>query len=482
MVFSSLFFVFCFFPLNMLLYWLMPDLKRKNIVMLIFSLIFYAWGGPLYIFLLVGMTLADYIAAILIEDSQTDGQRKAMLAVGCGVNLTLLVIFKYLTFILTNIHNLCGVPEEVLQIALPIGISFYTFQLLSYMVDVYRGEVYAQRNFATLLLYVSLFHQCIAGPIIRYETVAAELSDRRVKVTDLYQGTRRFAIGLAKKALLANYCGTLANTFLCATDNAAGADVLLQKSALSILIGSICYTMQIYLDFSAYSDMAIGMGRMIGFHYLENFDYPYMSASITEFWRRWHISLSTFFRDYVYIPLGGNRCSKARHIFNLLVVWTLTGFWHGASWNYMFWGLFNFAFLMLEKFLLADRMDDIPSPIMHIYALLVINFGWILFRCENLSWLGIELKGLLGLNGNGFCNYETLVNLKSNMFFLVVAMIACTPLAKNIRLLIQKLAYRNNIAANVHQVIQALIPVVLLILSTASLVGDSYNPFLYLRF
>ncbi|MCD8368575.1 MAG: MBOAT family protein [Clostridiales bacterium] len=482
MVFSDLLFLFAFFPLNMLFYWLMPDISRKNRVLLIFSLIFYAWAGPVYLLLLVGMTFADWVVALQIEHCRTPRGRKGMLAVGCTVNLTLLCIFKYLTFLLENVQFLFGVPSKIVEITLPIGISFYTFQLLSYMVDVYRTTVKAQRRFTMLLLYVSLFHQCIAGPIIRYETVEGELTLRSVSSEDLAYGIRRFTVGLAKKALFANYCGSLADTFLVATDAANGAATLATRPALSILLGTICYTMQIYLDFSAYSDMAIGMGRMVGFHYLENFLYPYQSTSITEFWRRWHISLSSFFRDYLYIPLGGNRCKRSRIILNTLIVWVCTGFWHGASWNYMLWGLFYFAMLCLEKFVCPDFPERMPRIAAHLYVLLVVNFGWMLFRCENLTWLGIELKGLLGLNGNGFVSYETLTTLKSNFIFLLAAALACTPLVKVLGERLTELCKRSLKLTTVYQTILAVIPVALTVVSTACLVGDSYNPFLYFRF
>ncbi|MCD8160982.1 MAG: MBOAT family protein [Clostridiales bacterium] len=482
MVFSDLLFVFAFFPLNMLFYWLMPDIPRKNRVLLIFSLIFYAWAGPMYLLLLVGMAFADYVVALQVERCKTRRSRKLVLAAGCTINLTLLCIFKYLTFLLENIQFLFGVPSEIVEITLPIGISFYTFQLLSYMVDVYRGTVRAQRKFTTLLLYVSLFHQCIAGPIVRYETVERELTSRSVSSDDLAYGIRRFTVGLAKKALFANYCSSLADTFLVATDAADGAATLATQPALSILLGTVCYTLQIYLDFSAYSDMAIGMGRMVGFHYLENFLYPYQSTSITEFWRRWHVSLSSFFRDYLYIPLGGSRCKRSRIIFNTLVVWVCTGFWHGASWNYMLWGLFYFAMLCLEKFVFPNFTQRMPRVAAHLYVLLVVNFGWMLFRCENLSWLGIELKGLLGLNGNGFVNYETLTTLKANFIFLLAAALACTPLVKRLGERLTDWCQRSLRLATVYQTVLAVIPVALTVVATACLVGDSYNPFLYFRF
>lgn len=482
LVFSSLLFVYAFFPLNLLCYRLMPDLKWRNRVMLVFSLIFYAWAGPVYLLLLVAMTLADWLVTREMDLCCEQTLRKRWLIIGCVINIGLLCIFKYLTFFLQNFHNWFGVPETVVAITLPIGISFYTFQLLSYIVDVYRKEVAAQQNFFTLLLYVSMFHQCIAGPIVRYEHVEKELTDRKILRADVAYGIRRFTIGLAKKALLANACGSFADSFLVSTSSDTIYDTLVSQPALSVWLGMFAYTMQIYLDFSAYSDMAIGMGRMIGFHYHENFNYPYISKSITEFWRRWHISLSTFFRDYVYIPLGGNRCSKLRHIFNLLVVWALTGFWHGASWNFLLWGLYYFVFLIIEKEVTARSGIHVPRFLSHLYTILIVSFGWMIFRFDALSQVSAVLKGLFGLNGNGFTNYETTVALKGSFFFFIVAILACTPLVKMVGEKIQERALTAHNAQVVLQVAQVAVPIALLILSTAALVGDSYNPFLYFRF
>ncbi len=460
----------------------MPDLKWRNRIMLIFSLIFYAWAGPVYLLLLVGMTLADWLVTKEMSKCMEQKLRKRCLIIGCTINIGLLCFFKYLSFFLQNFHNWFGVPENVLAITLPIGISFYTFQLLSYVVDVYRREVQAQENFFTLLLYVSMFHQCIAGPIVRYEHVEKELTNRKILRADVAYGIRRFTIGLAKKALLANTCGSFADSFLAATSSDSIYTTLISQPVLSVWLGMFAYTMQIYLDFSAYSDMAIGMGRMIGFHYHENFNYPYISKSITEFWRRWHISLSTFFRDYVYIPLGGNRCSKLRHIFNLLVVWALTGFWHGASWNFLLWGLYYFLFLVTEKAILARSEFHIPRALSRIYTILIVSFGWMIFRFEAPSQILSILKGLFGLNGNSFTNYETTVAFKGSFLFFIIAILACTPIAKVLGERLQKRALVEPNAQVALQVVQIAVPIVLLILSTAALVGDSYNPFLYFRF
>lgn len=453
--------------------------------MLVFSLIFYAWAGPIYILLLVGMTYADYLVALCIEHAKRKNLRRKYLFRGCAINLGLLCIFKYLTFLLQTSHDFWGVPEKVVQIGLPIGISFYTFQLLSYLIDVYREQVRAQRDFKTLLLYVSLFHQCIAGPIVRYETIEQELNGRVFRRSDMAGGIRRFTVGLAKKALLANTCGSLADSFLVATSGSAAEQIatLSDKPVLSIWLGMIFYTMQIYLDFAAYSDMAIGMGNMIGFHYEENFRYPYIADSVREFWRRWHISLSSFFRDYLYIPLGGNRCSKPRVILNLFIVWACTGLWHGASWNYVFWGLYYFVFLVMERYILPDKlMAKIPHTARHVYVLLVVSVGWMLFRFENFDVLQVALKGLIGLNGNRFTNYELNMELRGNIIFLIVAAVACTPVVMDFVHRFEERAQKKEGTMRLYKVLAVLLPVFLMLLSTTVLVGDSYNPFLYFRF
>ena len=485
MVFSSLIFLYAFFPLNLLCYRLAPSIRSKNIVALCFSLVFYAWAGPKYVLLLVGMTLADWLFCLRMDRSGcTHRGRKICLIGALTVNLGLLCIFKYLTFLLSNTNSLFGWPETVPQIVLPVGISFYTFQLISYVVDVYRREVPAQPSFWKLLLYVSMFHQCIAGPIVRYQDVADEIDWRRVTRLDMAEGAGRFAVGLAKKAMLANPCGALANTFLCATSLETGEALTLLsgRSVLSLWLGVLAYTMQIYLDFSAYSDMAIGMGRMIGFHYRENFNYPYISKSVTEFWRRWHMSLSYFFRDYVYIPLGGSYCSKACHLRNLAVVWLLTGLWHGASWNFLLWGLYYLLFLLMEKFLLGRRMERIPGLLRRGYLLLVVALGWLIFRVTDLSCLVTAFRGLFGGNGNPLTDYVTQLELQNHIFFLLAALLACTPLVRNLYRRIDRAVDGMPILQKPWTVLQCVVPVLLLLLSTAALVGDQYNPFLYYRF
>ena len=477
MVFSSLFFIFAFLVISYALYAAARGIRARNIILLVSSLIFYAWGGPAFVLLLCLETFVCYASALVIE-RMGQKTRPALSAtwVCAGFCLALLVLFKYTGFFLSIPHDLFGIPEIIPAITLPIGISFYTFQLLSYVIDVYRGEVEAQKSYTNLLLYASLFHQCIAGPIVRYADVACEIEQRSVSWSQAAQGVSRFAVGLAKKALLANGCAMIADKLLpTATTNPASL------SAVSLLLGGLCYMLQIYLDFSAYSDMAIGMGLMVGFHYKENFNYPYAASSITDFWRRWHISLSTFFRDYVYIPLGGNRVKVPRHILNMLIVWGLTGFWHGASWNFILWGLYYFVWLILEKYVLrvGKQTPTISRIITRIWVLPAIYFGWLLFRFDDLSLLWTTLKGFVCANGNAFFDLTAQTQLSGNCIFLAISILACFPIVP----LLAKL--KDCKAAPVYYVantVAAILPAVLLILSALALIGDSYNPFLYFRF
>ena len=475
MVFSSLFFVFVFLFANLLTQALVTDLKKKNIVMLCFSLVFYAWGGVRYVPLLLGMTFICWFFALRIQSAQSAGRGsgKGDLIACIVLQLVILGIFKYTGFFLRNVQIVTGVPKEIPNIVLPIGISFYTFQLMSYVVDVYRGDTDAQPKYWLLLLYASLFHQCIAGPIVRYRDVENDILHRRVKMAEVSRGVTRFAVGLAKKAILANGCAAVADLLL-------DAEYLSRTSVLGVWIGAIAFMLQIYLDFSAYSDMAIGMGLMCGFHYKENFNYPYTADSITDFWRRWHISLSTFFRDYVYIPLGGNRCARSRHIFNMLVVWALTGMWHGASWNYILWGLYYFVFLVLEKYLIP--VDRIPKAARRVLTLVIVLFGWVLFKFENMSLLGTALKGMFGLNGNAFYLRFDWLQLQNNIFFLIAAGIACTPLMSKLGNLLKNLSRNSKGGLIAYGVVDVAVPLVLMVLSTMALAGNSYNPFLYFQF
>lgn len=482
MVFASLNFLCVFFPLCMLAYFFAKNIKQKNTVLLVFSLVFYAWGEPVYILLLLLMSFCDWLLALLIE--QHKSKKKLFLIITCIVNLGIIGIFKYGKFTLLNFQGLFGVPEKIPNIILPIGISFYTFQLLSYVIDVYRGDVKAQKKFSIVLLYASLFHQCIAGPIVRYKDIEKQLLKRQPTVNSIHDGINRFCVGLAKKAVIANMCGKLFELFVVSdslVNTPEALSVVSQKSAASLWLGVLMFSMQIYLDFSAYSDMAIGMGKMIGLEYKENFDYPYLSRSVSEFWRRWHISLGSFFRDYVYFPLGGNRKGTGRTIFNLFVVWALTGLWHGASWNYVLWGLYFFVFIALEKMLFGKALQKIPV-LSNLYLLIVVYFGWVLFKFENMSVMSAALRGMFCLNKNSACDFETLTLLKSNLIFIIVAIIACTPL---IAFISKKTKFKNNDKRNfstAYGVLSVAMPSILIVLSLINIVGSSYNPFLYFQF
>jgi alginate O-acetyltransferase complex protein AlgI len=486
MVFSSLLFVFAFLAICYGLYMIVPGIKARNMILLLFSLVFYAWGGPSFLVLLLLMTLVCYLGGLLIGRYQS--RRKLWLVMTLVVCLGLLGYYKYTGFFLTNVQAIFGVPEVIPAITLPIGISFYTFQLLSYVIDVYRKEVPAQKNYLTLLLYAALFHQCIAGPIIRYSDVNEEIMERRIVRSDVAKGITRFASGLAKKALLANGCAAIVADLVEAPADFAGTPVeyLSTVSGAGILLAALCYMLEIYLDFSAYSDMAIGMGLMIGFHYRENFNYPYIADSVTDFWRRWHISLSSFFRDYVYIPLGGNRVAVWRNILNLFAVWFLTGLWHGASWNFVLWGLYYFLFLIFEKFVLrlSKNSHGLARVLRTAVTLIIVCFGWMIFYYTDLSMLGTAIAGIFCGNGNPFVDMAVKTKFLGNIFFLIVAILACTPIVPAIGRFFEKkrAAGQSPALVAVYDAATAILPVGLLFLSLLSLVGDSFNPFLYFQF
>ena len=453
-------------------------LKAQNITLLVFSLLFYAWGGPTLLLLLCAVTFICWLGGRLLSAIDLRFHRKLVLVVTVASCVLIFVFFKYTNFLADTLQPLLGFEGVVPQIVLPIGISFYTFQLISYVADVYKGDTEAQKSYWMLLLYAALFHQCVAGPIVRYRDVANELEHREITLSDFSSGISRFAVGLAKKSLLANPCGALATTAL-------AVNGLETASAGTLVLGTVFYMLQIYLDFSAYSDMAIGMGRMCGLHYCENFNYPYVSRSVTEFWRRWHISLSTFFRDYVYIPLGGNRRGLKRQILNLFCVWLLTGLWHGASWNYVLWGLYYFVFLVLEKFLLKKETEQPPlwkRLLQHTGLLIVVWFGWILFYFEDFSALGTAIAGLFCANGNAFWDLNARLTLLNNIFFLAVSIVACLPLIPWLKVKLSALSASNNAWRWLEQTADAAAPTLLLFLSFLSLIGNTYNPFLYFQF
>jgi alginate O-acetyltransferase complex protein AlgI len=480
MVFSSLFFVFFFLVVCYAAYFAAKRMKTRNIILLVSSLIFYAWGGPVLVLLLCLMTFICWIGALLVEQNTLKRARLTLCITTVAICIGILVIFKYTGFILTNVYSIFNIGSAIPSIALPIGISFYTFQLISYVIDVYRGEVAAQKKYWLLLLYASLFHQCIAGPIVRYSDVNEDICNRQVKLEEISRGISRFAVGLAKKAILANGCGVITDAIFNKNGVMMGADGMNQLSSAAILLASLCYMLQLYLDFSAYSDMAIGMGLMIGFHYKENFNYPYVAESVTDFWRRWHISLSTFFRDYVYIPLGGNRVSVPRHIFNMFAVWALTGIWHGANWNYILWGLYWFVFLVIEKYLIKPKKSQ--NPILRVGKTLVtaviVFFSTMLFKFNDLSALGAAVANIFTSNGGGFSDVKTALTFKNNIFFLAVAIIACAPVIP----MLKKLCDKTYVTRRAWSVASAVAPVLLIAISALALAGDSYNPFLYFQF
>lgn len=466
MVFSSTIFLCVYLPLVLLGYYICPK-KGRNLFLLIASLVFYAWGEPKYVFLMIFSILVNYIFGRLMDKNRENKKRlKLMLVLSVVIDLGLLSVFKYTDFIITNVNAIFGSSFDLLKIALPIGISFYTFQAMSYTIDVYRNDVRVQKNLIDFGMYITMFPQLIAGPIVRYADVQDQLAERSVTTADFSEGVMRFVVGLGKKVLLANQMGAVWSEIY-----ALGGDV----SALMAWTGAIAYTFQIYFDFSGYSDMAIGLGRMFGFKFPENFRYPYQSVSITDFWRRWHITLSTWFKEYLYIPLGGNRCGLARQALNLLIVWSLTGFWHGAGWNFVMWGLYYFVILFIEKLFLLKALDKLPKLFRHVYALLLIVIGWVIFASDDVSVLLPYLGSMFGANGAvGGMDVYTLF---TKAVLLIICCVASTELPK--RLFLSATGAMNEKAAFT---IKSVMTIALLALSMILLIGDSYNPFLYFRF
>ena len=465
MLFTSISFLYYFLPALIIIYFITPK-KYKNIILLIASLLFYFYGEPKYVFLMIAEIVIAYTGAILIDKYKS--QSKNILIITLFIHVFLLIIFKYTDFIIQTINDISNANIKLLNIALPIGISFYTFQIISYVIDVYNGKVKVQKNIINLATYVSLFPQLVAGPIVRYQTVEKELDDRVHSFNNFAYGIRRFSIGLAKKVLIANALGELCTK----------AFVLNETTVIFYWIFGISYMLELYFDFSAYSDMAIGLGRIFGFNFPENFNYPYISKSITEFWRRWHISLGTWFKDYVYIPLGGNRDGKYKQIRNILIVWLLTGIWHGANWTFLIWGLLFGIILIIEKIFLNKFMEKLPSFIKRIYVLFIVMILFIIFNAENMSVALTNIKGLFGMNGEVFVNDYTLHYLKSYLPLLIIAFFGATPF---IKILIDKLR-KNKYANNIINILEPILIVMILVVVTSYLIDNSYNPFLYFRF
>lgn len=477
MVFSSLLFLFRFLPLVLFLYFLAPK-RARNAVLFFLSLIFYAWGEPVYVVLMLFSTVVDYTHGRLVYSFiQKNKRNRARLVVASSmvVNLALLGFFKYADFIIENLNLIPGVEIPLLHLALPIGISFYTFQTMSYTIDIYRGDAPLQKNILSFGAYVALFPQLIAGPIVQYNTVAEQLAGRKETLDDFAVGVTRFITGLGKKVLLANNIGLL-------------WDVIRVREAgelpvLMAWLGITAFAFQIYFDFSGYSDMAIGLGKMMGFHFLENFDYPYISRSITEFWRRWHMSLGSWFRSYVYIPLGGNRRGLRVQIRNIAIVWLLTGIWHGASWNFLLWGVYFGVLLIIEKLFLLQKLKK-HRIVSHVYTILMVWIGWVLFAFDSMP-MGVQyLKAMFGLSGAGFVNRETMYLLVSYAILLIVLAVAATPYPKQLALRLCYLMQAGHIRAGraAFAVLQLLFVAFVFLISTAYLVDATYNPFLYFRF
>ena len=464
MVFSSLVFLFAYLPLTLLGYYLVPR-QGRNIFLFIVNLIFYGWGEPMLVLLMVFNIFFNYIGGYLVDKYRQDEKKKKLfLILTCVLDIGILAVFKY-TGMLTDTLNMLpflNIPD--LQISLPIGISFYTFQTMSYVIDVYRDDAPVSKSFIDFGTYVALFPQLIAGPIVRYRDVAYQLKHRKETLEMFTKGVMLFMVGLGKKVLIANQMGTLTSAMFATTE---------ENGVLGTWVGILAYTFQIYFDFSGYSDMACGLGNMLGFEFLKNFEYPYIAKSITDFWRRWHISLSTWFKEYVYIPLGGNRKGVKRQIINLLVVWGLTGLWHGASYNFLLWGLFYGVILILEKFVFKKFLDKLHAVLQHVYTLFIVMLGWGLFYFTDMAQLGAFFADLFNF-GNGLCGEQALNLIMSYLPLLIVAGIASTPLATKLYMRFQDTSFI--------WIGETLFCAVVLLISTASLVDQSYNPFLYFRF
>ena len=462
MVFTSISFIYYFLPLLLICYFVVPK-KFRNIILLMFSVLFYFYGEPKYILLMLIEVLISYVVGLLIDKYKN----KNILIIGIFIHVLLFGIFKYFNFVIINVNNLFHSNLNLLNVVLPIGISFYTFQIISYEIDVYNKKVNVQSNILKYFLYVFLFPQLIAGPIVRYQDVNKAIDNRNVTFEMFARGVRRFIIGLSKKVIIANNLGELCNIYLNLGD----------KSVLFTWIFAISYMLQIYFDFSGYSDIAIGLGKMLGFNFPENFNYPYMAKSITDFWRRWHMTLSSWFRDYVYIPLGGNKKGVLKQIRNILIVWSLTGLWHGASWNFIVWGLYFGILLILEKFILKKYFSDVPKFIKSIYTLFLVMISFVIFQGDNLSNDFNIIKGLFGLNGELFINNVTLYYLKGYVLFIVLGVIGSTNYVKNLVIKIS-----NGKGKKIINILEPIYLLILLIIVTMYLIDSSYNPFLYFRF
>ena len=470
MLFSSITFLFVFLPVTMVLYYLVPK-GLRNIIMLIASLIFYAWGEPIYIVLMILSIILNYICGLDVYKKLDDERLvKRSLIFTIAANLLLLGFFKYYGFLMDTLNGILPVDLPYRELPLPIGISFYTFQALSYIIDVYRKEVKPQKNILYFAMYISMFPQLIAGPIVRYIDIEEQIKQRTTTLRKFGQGVGYFCIGLAKKVILANSIGQVFAQI--------SAQQMGSFSMLTAWVGCISYALQIYFDFSGYSDMAIGLGKMFGFEFLKNFDYPYISTSITEFWRRWHISLSTWFREYVYFPLGGNRCTKSRHIMNLLIVWGLTGLWHGAAWNFMLWGLYYGVLLILEKYIWGGLLSRLPKVIQHIYSLVLVLIGWVFFFSPNIGYAMSYLSAMFGFGASTLADQQAVFYVATHWLLYLFALISCS--ATGYRLL--RFIVDSFSSSGAKKMATGIIYMGMFLISIAYLVTESFNPFLYFRF
>ncbi len=463
MVFSSITFLFYFLPITLAVYYIVPN-KFKNFVLLVASFIFYYFGEPTYVLLMAFSIISTYVFGILINKNKNTKYAKMWLILSLIVSIGLLVYFKYINFIIQNINLWLAHKIDFINVALPIGISFYTFQMISYLIDVYRGQAKVQKNILKLAMYVSLFPQLIAGPIVRYTTIENEIENRTHTIEKFALGVRRFIIGLAKKVLIANVLGELCTVY------SASKEI----SVLYAWLYGISTMLQIYFDFSGYSDMAIGLGKMFGFEFLENFNYPYIAKSITDFWRRWHISLSSWFRDYVYIPLGGNRTSKIKWLRNIMIVWLLTGLWHGAAWNFIIWGLYFGILLIIEKLFLGKYLEKIPKVFSHAYTLIIVMISFIIFNGENVNQILTNITSLVGIGNIPLASKESIYYFKSYFVPIIIGIIGSAPLLKNIA---NTEKYKKII-----NILEPITLTALFIICTGYIVDGSFNPFLYFRF
>ncbi len=467
MLFSSISFLYYFLPIVLGLYYIVPK-QYKNGILLLASLFFYFYGEPVYIVLMIISITSGYLHGLWIHSARNKKNAKIAMISSVAVGIGLLLYFKYIDFIIYNVNGILPLNIPLVRQVLPIGISFYTFQILSYTIDLYRGQAKVQKNILDFATYVSLFPQLIAGPIVRYTTVEEELSHRIHSLENISYGIHRFVIGLSKKILLANTIGEIGKIFSSSSE----------KTVLFYWMYAVAFSLQIYFDFSGYSDMAIGLGRMFGFNFLENFNYPYIARSITDFWRRWHMSLGTWFRDYVYIPMGGNRVSKVKWIRNIIVVWFLTGFWHGAQWNFVIWGLFFALFLVLEKIFLEKVLNRLPNIISHVYVILIVLISFVIFNNNSMVDIIDYLCGMFALKGEPMWNDESIYYLKSYGVLFIIGTIASTPL---VTLIVKKLTKNDKIIKLIN-ILHPVLIVVLMLVVTGYLIDGSFNPFLYFRF